>query len=122
MFLVLAGIVSGIVSGLGMGGGTILIIILTNMLDFSQHIAQASNILFFIPTSIAAIWIHVKNKNVDKRLMFKMAIPGIVGGMAGSYVSGITKAENLKKYFGIFLLIIGTYEIIITVKNNIKEK
>ena len=117
MFLILTGIVSGIISGLGMGGGTILIIILTNVLNYEQHIAQASNILFFIPTSLMAIWVHFKQKDIDKSWILKLAIPGAIGGIIGSYVSGIIDANNLKKFFGIFLLIVGTYEIITTVKN-----
>ena len=38
-----------------MGGGTILILILTLFGNVEQHIAQATNLIFFIPTSIAAI-------------------------------------------------------------------
>lgn len=56
MVEVLIGIISGIVTGGGMGGGTILILLLTLFTGMEQHIAQASNIVFFIPTALAAIW------------------------------------------------------------------
>ena len=59
------GIVAGIVSGTGMGGGTILIFLLTFMLGIEQHIAQATNLIFFIPTAIVAIIVNLKNKNID---------------------------------------------------------
>ena len=121
MFLTLTGMISGIVSGLGMGGGTILIIILTNFLGIDQHTAQASNILFFIPTSIAAILVHLKEKDLDMKLIFKMAPVGALGGAFGSYISSKIPSENLRKYFGIFLLLIGMYEIVILVKNKIRE-
>lgn len=121
MFLTLTGIISGIVSGLGMGGGTILIIILTNFFGFAQHIAQASNILFFIPTSIAAILVHLKEKDLEKKLILKMAPIAAISGAFGAYMSSKIPSENLKKYFGIFLLLIGTYEIVITVKNKIQN-
>lgn len=121
MFLTLTGIISGIVSGLGMGGGTILIIILTNFFEFNQHTAQASNILFFIPTSIAAILVHLKEKDLEKNLIFKMAPIAALGGGFGAYMSSKIPSENLKIYFGIFLLLIGTYEIVILVKNKIQE-
>ena len=52
---ILIGIVSGIVSGAGMGGGTILIFLLSFVMGVEQHIAQATNLIFFIPTSIVAI-------------------------------------------------------------------
>ena len=44
---IIIGIVSGIVSGTGMGGGTILIFLLTFMCGIEQHIAQATNLIFF---------------------------------------------------------------------------
>ena len=121
MFLTLTGIISGIVSGLGMGGGTILIIILTNFFEFNQHTAQASNILFFIPTSIAAILVHLKEKDLEKEIIFKMTPIAAIGGAFGAYMTSKIPAENLRMYFGIFLLLIGTYEIVILVKNKIQE-
>lgn len=62
MIETLIGLISGIVSGTGMGGGTILIFLLTFLLGIEQHIAQATNLIFFIPTSIVAIIVNIKNK------------------------------------------------------------
>ena len=59
MGLILVGIISGIVTGLGMGGGSILILILVTFMSVSQHIAQATNLIFFIPTAVIAIMIHI---------------------------------------------------------------
>ena len=59
---VLIGIIAGIVSGTGMGGGTILIFLLTVLMSLDQHVAQATNLIFFIPTSIVAIMVNLKNK------------------------------------------------------------
>ena len=65
MIEILIGMISGIVSGTGMGGGTILIFLLTFMMGIEQHVAQATNLIFFIPTSIVAIIINIKNKRRD---------------------------------------------------------
>lgn len=65
---ILIGIVSGIISGAGMGGGTILIFLLSFVMGVEQHIAQATNLIFFIPTSIVAIIVNLKNKNIDLKL------------------------------------------------------
>lgn len=105
-----------------MGGGTILILTLSNFLNINQHVAQATNLLYFIPTSIAAIYVYIKNKNLDKRIALKLIISSIPFAVLGSYVANMINAKNLKKYFGIFLLVIGAYEIFITVKNKVKEK
>ncbi len=64
MIEILIGMISGIVSGTGMGGGTILIFLLTFMMGIEQHVSQATNLIFFIPTSIVAIIINIKNNNI----------------------------------------------------------
>ena len=47
MIEIVIGIISGFVSAMGMGGGTILILCLTLFLGYEQHIAQASNLVFY---------------------------------------------------------------------------
>lgn len=122
MGLILVGIISGIVTGLGMGGGSILILILVAFMSVSQHIAQATNLIFFIPTAVIAIIIHIKNKNVEKQVAKKLFLVTIIGSALGAYLTSFVEAKNLTRYFGIFLLIIGIYEIITTLKVHLKEK
>lgn len=107
----LIGIISGIVSGTGMGGGTILIFLLTFMCGIEQHIAQATNLIFFIPTSIVAILVNLKNKNIDLKLAILISIFGILGAIIGANISIQTEVIRLRKYFGIFLAIIALHEI-----------
>ena len=104
-----------------MGGGTILVLVLSNFLNINQHTAQATNLIYFIPTSIAAICVYWKNGNLDKKIALKMIPCGIAFGILGSYTATLIQAKNLKKYFGIFLLTVGVYEIFITVKNKFNE-
>ena len=63
MLQILIGGLSGIFSGIGMGGGTILIFLLTTFAGLEQHIAQATNLIYFIPTAISAIIVNYRNKN-----------------------------------------------------------
>ena len=67
MLQILIGGLSGIFSGIGMGGGTILIFLLTTFAGLEQHIAQATNLIYFIPTAISAIIVNYRNKNIDIR-------------------------------------------------------
>lgn len=113
---VLIGLVSGIVSGTGMGGGTILIFLLTFMCGMEQHVAQATNLLFFIPTSIMAIIVNVKNKNIDLKLAIFISIFGIFGAIIGANLAIYTDVQRLKKYFGIFLGVIALHEIYSIIK------
>lgn len=105
------GLVSGIVSGTGMGGGTVLILLLTTLMGIEQHIAQATNLIFFVPTSIVTIILNWKNKLIDKKLAITISVLGVIGAACGAIVSTKMNVAELRKYFGIFLLIIAIYEI-----------
>lgn len=122
MIEVLTGVVSGIVSGLGMGGGTILILIYTVFLNVEQHIAQATNLIFFIPTAIIAIYINKKQKLLDLKTGMIIGISGIFGAIIGAFISNKLNSNNLKRVFGIFLVIITIHEIYSYVKLYISKK
>lgn len=111
MIKILIGLLSGIVSGTGMGGGTILIFLLTIICNIDQHVAQATNLIFFIPTSIMAIIVNLKNKNINLKLGIYIAIFGILGAIIGANIAVYTDVNLLKKYFGGFLVIIVLHEI-----------
>lgn len=116
MFEILAGLISGFVSGLGMGGGTILILCLSMFMGVEQHVAQATNLVFFIPTSIIAIFTNIKQKNIDFKMGIPIAISGIIGASIGAVYSNKTDVQKLKKYFGIFLATIAIWEIYSLIK------
>lgn len=122
MIEILIGMISGIVSGTGMGGGTILIFLLTFMMGIEQHVAQATNLIFFIPTSIVAIIINIKNKNIDLKLAIIISIFGILGAIIGSNISVYTDVKILKKYFGVFLIIVAINEIYSIIRLYKKDK
>ena len=119
---ILMGLVSGIVSGTGMGGGTILIFLLTFIMGIEQHIAQATNLIFFIPTSIVAIIVNLKNKNIDMPLAIIISVFGILGAIVGANISINIDVKILKKCFGVFLAIIAINEIYSIVKEYKKTK
>ncbi len=122
MIEVLIGLISGIISGTGMGGGTILILLLSIFMGLDQHVAQATNLVFFVPTAIAAIFISLKKKIIDLRAGVVVIIVGVVGATIGAIISSKMNVNLLKKFFGIFLLIIAIYEIYSWYKMYIKKK
>lgn len=122
MLKILAGLVSGIVSGTGMGGGTILILFLTMFLGFNQHVAQATNLVFFIPTSIAAIIVNIKERNINWKVAVWITVSGIIGAIVGAIMAGKTEVDKLRKYFGLFLAIIAIHEIYSIIKKYIIDK
>ena len=78
MWEIITGLISGTISGTGMGGGTILILVLSIFLGVEQHVAQATNLIFFVPTSISAIIVSIKEKLIDWKIGISIAISGII--------------------------------------------
>ena len=122
MLEVLTGIISGTVSGTGMGGGTILILILSIFMGIDQHVAQATNLIFFVPTSITAIITTIKDKLINWKIGIPVAISGIIGAIFGAKISVNMDVNKLKKYFGIFLMLITIYEIYSLIKTYKRDK
>ncbi len=116
MIEILTGFVSGIVSGTGMGGGTILILCLSIFLGIDQKIAQATNLIFFIPTSIAAIYVNIKEKNINFKVAKIISFWGIIGAMIGALIAQKMEVRLLKKFFGVFLAVIAIHEIYVFIK------
>jgi len=111
MIEILTGFISGIVSGTGMGGGTILILFLSIFLGVEQKVAQATNLIFFVPTSIAAIYVNIKEKNINFKIAKIIIFWGIIGAIIGAFIAKSINTQLLKKFFGIFLAFIAIHEI-----------
>lgn len=111
IILFLIGLFSGIISGMGIGGGAILIPALCLFLNFEQKMAQNINLIYFIPTALIALITHCKNGNVQKNGLFKIILFGFIGAFAGSFLAIKLDNDILKKIFGFFLLFMGFLEI-----------
>lgn len=107
-----AGFFSGIISGMGIGGGAILIPVLTFMLDMGQREAQFVNLVYFVPTAAAALVKHKKEGNIERNVLKPLIIFGIFGSVVGAAFASRASDGILKTAFGIFLGIMGIYEII----------
>ena len=121
-YLILAGVVRGIIGGMGMGGGTLLIHILTIFLKFQQKNAQAINLLVFIPMAMVSLFIHIKNKLVDFKVGVPIMLTGILFSVGGSYLASLINNEVLKKIFAVFLLIVGVNQAVQTIISIRKDK
>lgn len=112
MLEIIIGILSGMISGIGMGGGTILILILTLFLNVDQHVAQAINLVFFIPTAVSAIIINKKQGLIDFKVSSIISIFGVISAIIASVVANRIDSNFLRKIFGVFLGIVAINEII----------
>jgi len=111
MWVALVGFCSGIISGMGIGGGTILIPALLFFTDITQQQAQGVNLIYFIPTAITALITHQKKGTLDWKTAKPLAILGLAGAAAGAFLAASLESEVLRKIFGGFLFLMGLSEI-----------
>lgn len=119
---IVGGLVGGLVGGMGMGGGTLLIPILTLLAGFEQLEAQGINLIAFIPMSIVALILHFKNKLVRYKETYLLAIVGaivsIISALIAVHISGVV----LKKIFALFLIAIGIWQLVEFIKSYKNKK
>lgn len=111
MMAVIVGSVLGFLSGLGTGGGSLLILYLTLVQNVPQQEARLMNLLFFLPSALIACLFRIRKGDLN----LKKVLPAIV---AGSITAGIFAwfadhwdTEMLKKAFGFLLLFTGIREL-----------
>ena len=105
------GFFSGIISGMGIGGGTILIPALLFFTDITQQQAQGVNLIYFVPTAITALITHQKKGNLDWKTARPLAVLGLAGAAAGAFLAVSLESEILRRIFGGFLFLMGLSEI-----------
>ena len=103
----LAGFGTGILSAWGVGGGTLLLLIMTLFLGVEQTAAQGINLLYFLPTAGAALLFHRKNGLLDKTAIRQAVPAGLVTAAAAVWLATAVDTEVLRKPFGVFLLFTG---------------
>ena len=107
----LAGLFSGIIGGMGLGGGAVLIMYLAVFTDTSQLKAQGINLLFFIPIGTLAVIIYAIQKKIKWKITLPFAAGGLLGAAAGIFALKFIGGALAGKIFGGFLIILGIKEI-----------
>ncbi len=118
---IIAGILGGIIGGMGMGGGTLTIPILTIFLKYEQLTAQGINLIAFLPMSIIALVIHIKNHLVAFKQAWLLALVGCIFSLGGALLANHISNSLLKKLFAIFLIGLAIWQIVEMIKAK-KEK
>ncbi len=107
----LAGLFSGIIGAMGLGGGAVLIIYLSLFTDMPQLKAQGVNLLFFIPTAVAAVTVYGIKKQIKWKIVLKVALWGLLGAAVGIYFADLLGGKLTSKLFGGLLVVMGVIEI-----------
>lgn len=109
---VLAGLVSGFIGALGLGGGGVLLMYLTLFTDLSQRQAGGINLLFFLPVGLVAVIIHTIKKQIEWKTVFKMWLGGAAGVAVGTLLAHKMNTDILSKIFAAALIVFGIYLIL----------
>ena len=109
---VLAGAVTGILSGFGVGGGTLLLIWMTAFAGVPQDLAQGVNLLYFLPAAAMALPAHFKNGYIDKKTALPAIAAGLAGTAAAAWAATAVDVALLRRCFGVFLICIGLRELL----------
>ena len=107
----IVGTVLGFLSGLGIGGGSLLILWLTMVLQVDALTARSINLLFFLPSALVACGLRVKQRTLHIRPLLPAIVAGCASAGLFSWVSTILEVEILKKLFGLVLLAAGAREL-----------
>jgi len=105
------GLVSGIISALfGVGGGLIMVPLMMLLLsppirDFKQ--AVGTSLAVIIPTALMGSWQHNKQENINWPTVFALVPTAIIGSYYGAKLVKIIPADDLKRWFGGFLVLVG---------------
>ena len=103
----LCGLGASVISAWGVGGGTLLLLVMTLFLGVDQRTAQGVNLLFFLPTAASALICHAKGGYLDKPTL-KAAVPAaVIAALIGAWISNAVDVEVLRKPFGVYLLLSG---------------
>ena len=103
----LAGFFSGMLGGMGMGGGTILIPVLTIFLGVGQHAAQAANLIAFLPMSLFSLKMHKDRGLLKTEGVASIVIPALLTSVLTAFATSLLPGEILGKLFGLFLILLG---------------
>lgn len=115
LLLIFFGFLAGVIGGMGMGGGTLLVPLLS-FLDISQKNAQAINLISFLPMCCVALVFHAKNKLIKTDGLGWIVFPATVFATLGAFFAGKTDDKILRSCFAVFLMAVGVWQLIVAIK------
>ena len=115
-FLLIAfGFLAGIIGGMGMGGGTVLVPLLS-FLDLPQKTIQAINLISFLPMCCVALGFHAKNKLIQTKHVWWLIIPAIAMAVIGALFADKADNKVLRLSFAVFLIAVGVWQLVVAIK------
>ena len=107
----LVGAATGVLSGFGVGGGTLLLVYMTAFAGVEQRLAQGINLLYFLPAGLMALPAHVRNGCIEKQVLLPAIGGGLVCAALSAWAASAMEVGLLRKCFGAFLIAVGGMEL-----------
>ncbi|CQR74659.1 hypothetical protein SOV_27680 [Sporomusa ovata DSM 2662] len=108
LIIFVLGLTAGVLSGiLGIGGGVVLVPMMVLLLGIAQHTAQGISMLVIIPTSIVSVWYFYKERLINYQAAVYMAGGAALGALISANFVQAVPANELKRIFGIFVILLG---------------
>ena len=111
IIIIIVSSILGFLSGLGVGGGSLLILWLTLVLQMPQETARSINLLFFLPTALIASLFRWKKGNLSTKKVLPAMLGGVIAAGLFTWLSHHISSEALRIPFGLLLLITGLREL-----------
>ncbi len=108
---VIVGFATGIISGFGVGGGSLLVLYLTAVAGISQYEAGGVNLLYFLGCAPAALPGHIRSGAIEWRAVCCCSITGVCTAIPAAMIAANIDTEILYRLFGVILLYIGAKEL-----------
>lgn len=107
IFDIIAGLSIGILSGMGIGGGGLLVVYLTVLRNMDQISAQGINLYYFIFASAAALLVHMRKRKINFPLVFYFSLFGMPAAFLGCATAKASAPETVRSAFGGMLIVAG---------------
>ena len=112
LFSVFIGAALGFLAGLGVGGGSLLILWLTAVLEMDPRTARSINLMFFLPAAGICSLFLIGQGTLNIRKILPAMAAGCLCAAAASRIAVGMDLHLLKKLFGVLLLFTGLREIL----------
>ena len=112
------GTILGFLTGLGVGGGSLLILWLSIAMEMDPSTARGINLLFFLPSALIACCFRWKQGSLEIKSILPAIISGTVSAALFSWIGINTNTDWIKKGFGFLLILTGIRELIYKPKRN----
>ncbi len=121
VWLILIAFASGIVGGMGMGGGTLMVPLLS-LLDIEQVTVQGINLVSFVPMCGVALLVHRRGGRVCTHNIWYILLPAVLSAVVGCYIAHRIAGNVLRVMYGVMLVAVGVWQLIVALTTKAKRR